>query len=317
MTRDERPQGYIDKSLFVDDGTLQTFDQIPVYDPSVYTHAVFQAAPKLFEMPVNRLNMADGTVLLPILANHRLRIQNPTFFNRLPGAKREEIAAAAYMFDSVNNAIIALGTDGIQYVIDCRYYGVAEAQQEQTRDTIPFRATNSDGSLFVLFDAGEPRPFDPADAGIFIPEVDTDKVHTVVSLGKGEKGIQGAIQRHADFYLNILMLADPRRHEYMLDLEMGQIRQAYLRLRGEEVASIFPTGFIEEKYQAASRNFSRMRLSQLLQATRITREDAKSIKTVIEMVEAGEVETQANVDALKKRFSELKRSSLITDSLGK
>ncbi len=317
MTRDERPPGYIDKMLFVDDGTLQTFDQQPVYDPGVYDHTVYHAAPELFEMPVNHLHLADGSVLLPRLANRRLRILNPSFFNRLAGAKREEVAVAAYMFDTPNNAIIALGTDGIQYVIDPRYYGVIEAQHAQAAETIKIRATNSDGSLFVLFDVGEPRPFDPADAGYFAPEVDTDTVHTVVSIGKGMEGIQGAKQRHADYYMNILMLADPRRHEHLLDLEMGQIRQAHHRLVSEEVASLFPTGFIEEKYQAAVHNFSHMRLSQLLQATRITKEDAKSIKTVIEMVEAGEVESSANVEALKKRFSELKRASLITDSLGK
>ena len=112
---------------------------------------------------------------------------------------------------------------------------------------------------------------------------------------------QGAFQRHADFYMNLLM--DPERTPYDLRIELGQIQLAFHRIREEEVGTNYHPGQIEVKLREVSGGHANVFLPKLLDGT-ATVDDMNEIQVALNSVALNEVDYPLSLKALTGMFKD-------------
>ena len=113
---------------------------------------------------------------------------------------------------------------------------------------------------------------------------------------------QRVYQRHADYYMGLMM--DPEKTPEDLFVELGQIQLAFQRIKEEEVGSSFHPGQLEIRLREISGGHANVFLPKLLNGT-ATPEDEKNLEIALTSLATGEVDYPVTLDALKSRFQQI------------
>jgi hypothetical protein len=284
-----------------------SYDRAATYHQSLFSHPLYEIVPHLFDQPVNAWDLADGTGFIQAISRPELRIDNVVFID---WGHRDNYGAAniakvsAYFFDSQRNSVRFLDLAGNVHEIPVTQYGLTGPSDIQEGDAIRMRIAAGDtGDISVEFSLRAHHEETPEGMP---PYVDTDHIEVVtqsegsLSKKKGER----AMNRHADFYINLLLLLDPETDRERLYVEMGQIDRAVQHLQNEEVGSIFHPGLVQAKLRAVSGGFVERFLGKLLQHDINHPEEITQAGVAIQLVESGFADYSVRVDVLKQLLQE-------------
>lgn len=113
---------------------------------------------------------------------------------------------------------------------------------------------------------------------------------------------QIAFQRHADYYMGLLM--DPENTPEDLYIELGQMQLAFKRIQEEEVGSNFHPGELEIKLRQVSGGHAEKFLPKLFYGT-ATSEDVNDLEMALTAVALGHVEYPVALDILTGKFQQI------------
>jgi hypothetical protein len=290
-----------------------TYDQVPQYHPSLVSHPVYKEAPMLFDKPVNAWDLADGTGFLETVREINLAIKNVQFIN---WNKRDAHGAAAlvvpssYMFDSRSNAVKFVDMQGNVHQIPVAQYGVVFPQNIQTEDRIAMRVGGdiAGENISVTFALQAKTLEEKTGLPGIPPSHDTNRLFVVTSTPMPDTSrITVATHRHADYYINMLLILDPEKDQEKLDLEMGQIAAAVRRLGDEEAGSLFHPRLIEIKLRAAAGDFVEKYLAKLVQDNIHTQGDLDKATTALALVVSRKAQYPANTNTLQQLLEQARK----------
>jgi len=113
---------------------------------------------------------------------------------------------------------------------------------------------------------------------------------------------QYAYQRHADYYMGLLM--DQEKTPEDLYIELGQIQLAFQRIKDEEVGSNFHPGQLDIRLREISGGHANVFLPKLLNGT-ATPEEARDLEIALTSLATKEIDYPVSLDVLKGKFKQL------------
>lgn len=256
----------------------------------------------LYSKKVDEEGYADASDFLDIVGQMQIKVKDAEFFNEATRTVDgvDTVQVSAYMLSSKRQAALVLHIAGNIYIIPIEQYKIMNPDAEQTAPGIRVRIPASNDLVSMEFSL-ETAPWEEADPAYGFPapsDVDTLVIETHVPPEAGR--LAKAMQRHADYYLNMLMILDTVDDRDRLYLEVGQIRLAVHRAISEEVGSVFNTEFLRNKLEAVGGDYVQMTLTELLQRTTILPEERPRYTEAFELIEGGFAEYGVLVANLKK-----------------
>jgi len=113
---------------------------------------------------------------------------------------------------------------------------------------------------------------------------------------------QYAYQKHADYYMGMLMDQEKTRED--LCIELGQIQLAFQRVKDEEVGSNFHPGQLDVRLREISGGHANIFLPKLLNET-ATPEEAHDLEVALTSLAMKEIDYPVSLDVLKGKFQQL------------